>query len=155
MLPVDQEQTENWDYKEVACRWQQLFKMPVIVSRWLRSEIMTNPELTVVFDVINEWRDRYITLADICVSCKENIAREANRENDVIGRFWEGRFKSQSLLDEQAMIVRMAYVDLKPDRADMAKTPEMSDYTSIQIRMKAVLDKKTAHCCLLKMKGIK
>ena len=65
----------------------------------------------------------------------EHIAKEANKEDNVTGSFFESRFKSQALLDERALLTCMAYVDLNPIRAAIAQTPETSDYTSIQERI--------------------
>ena len=68
----------------------------------------------------------------------EHLARRANEEDCCKGRFWESRYKCQALLDERAVLQCMAYVDLNPVRADMAGTPEESDYTSIQQRSEAI-----------------
>src|SRR5690606_8875453 len=65
----------------------------------------------------------------------ETIARMANEEEGCKGRFWEGRFRSQALLDEGAVLSCMAYVDLNPIRAGMEKDLTTSDFTSIQQRL--------------------
>ena len=68
----------------------------------------------------------------LCIN--EPIASQAKQEDDCCGRYWEGRYKSQALLDEKALMACMAYVDLNPVRAGVAQTPEESDYTSIAER---------------------
>ncbi len=72
----------------------------------------------------------------------EYIARKANAEDQYTGQFWEGRFKSQALLDEQAILSCMIYVDLNPIRAELCDTLEQSDYTSIQQRIEEFNAKK-------------
>ena len=71
---------------------------------------------------------------------KASPARPIKRIN-CKGRFWEGRFKSQALLDEQALLACMVYVDLNPVRAGLCETPEASDFTSIQQRLQAYQEK--------------
>ena len=143
VLHVDQSGAEAWNSFEVIERWGELFSYPVMISRFLKGECSTSAELKVVDEIVETWRTRLHDISWFMRLLNEYIARESNKEDKVTGRFWEGRFKSQALLDEQALITCMAYVDLNPIRADMAKTPETSDFTSIQERIHQAMKNTT------------
>ena len=62
-------------------------------------------------------------------------ARLANHEDKTRGAFFEGRFKSVAILDEQALLATCAYIDLNPVAAGIAAVPEASAHTSIKERV--------------------
>ena len=62
--------------------------------------------------------------------------RRSNKEDQGTGRFWEGRYKAQVILDEASLLACAAYVDLNPVRAAMvAQTPEESSFTGAKDRI--------------------
>ena len=128
----------TWSDHEVATRWLTLF------PRHRRLDGSTIPpeekDICALADcpkLIAELRRRLSSLSWFVGQLNEFIARAANQEDGVKGRFWEGRFKCQVLLDEAAIAACMAYVDLNPIRAGLAVSPEASDFTSIQERIRA------------------
>ncbi|MFT7564595.1 MAG: putative transposase, partial [Bacteroidia bacterium] len=135
VIRINTEQAAQWSDRQVAERWLRLFSGPMLVQRWMAGTHMEVAELSRISTCIEQWRERLLSLSWFMRCLNEHIARMANREDRCTGRFWEGRFKSQALLDEKALLTCMAYVDLNPIRAAMANTPEQSDFTSIQQRI--------------------
>jgi len=135
VLAVDQTRALAWSDVEVARRWMKLFGGKPLVRSFVAGETLSEAQRNTALGLIAEYRKRLFDISWFMRCLNEPIARMANAEDNVTGRFWEGRFKSQALLDRAALVAAMAYVDLNPIRAGMATTPEESDYTSVQQRI--------------------
>lgn len=135
VLHVDTAKANQLSSREVALRWLKLFSGPPAVRNWLDGGSLGPEEQ----HRLEQWcaiiQTRLVDLSWFMRCLNEPIARLANAEDGCTGRFWEGRFKSQALLDETALLQCMAYVDLNPIRAGIAHKPESSDYTAIQRRI--------------------
>jgi REP element-mobilizing transposase RayT len=133
-VKLDSARPQHWEEAQVVERWTRLFRRPPLIQRWYAGEKLSEGESDKVQLTIRTWRQRLADLSWFMRCLKEHIARAANREDGCTGHFWEGRFKSQALLDPPALLTNMVYVDLNPIRAGVASTPEGSDFTSVQAR---------------------
>ena len=136
VLFIDSELAERLSDLAIVERWHQLYKGNFLSQRFIRGKALSKAEADALKPIIEEWRSRLMNISWFMRNMNESIARLANAEDGCTGRFWEGRFKSQALLDEKALAACLAYVDLNPIRACMAKTPEQSEHTSVKCRVK-------------------
>ena len=142
VLCVDKDKALSWSDKEVLMRWHQLHKGTLLSQKFARDEVLSDSELISLKETLVIYRKRLYKMSWMMGSLNEHIARQANKEDGCTGRFWEGRYKSQALLDESAVLACMAYVDLNPIRSKMASTAETSHHTSIKQRTHAVTQNK-------------
>ena len=127
---------QSWSDIEVARRWLMLCK-PKSGAEATEADIETLAKNT---QQIDQLRTRLSDISWWMRLLNQTIARRANREDDCVGRFWEGRFKAQSLLDEAAILACAMYVDLNPIRAAMAQSLEESRYTGAKARVDDLLE---------------
>ena len=144
VLIVDEKSTNSLSMREVLIRWHKLHKGTLLTKSYLAGEALSEAELLSVKRTAAVYRKRLFSISWFMRDLNEYIARAANAEDECKGRFWEGRFKSQALLDEKALLSCMVYVDLNPIRASLASTPEDSEYTSIKRRIECKLTRKTS-----------
>lgn len=140
VLHIAKGRSDSWSMDEVLLRWRKFYKCPSVVQRYLstqdKSELQDD-DVKEVRRIASVYRQRLQCISWFMRMLNEYIARRANKEDDCTGYFWERRFRSQAILDERALAAVMAYVDLNPIRAGIAKTPTTSDYTSIKYRLNA------------------
>ncbi|WGY47473.1 transposase [Vibrio sp. ABG19] len=146
---IDKQSALALSEQQVIERWSIAHHLPAIIQRFQHGQVTTKAEIETCYEIIEIWRTRLYSLSWFMRELNQHIATHANREDHCTGRFWEGRFKSQALLDEKALLAAMAYVDLNPVRANAAPTPEQSDYTSIKIRLENLKQDLLSHQPLL------
>jgi REP element-mobilizing transposase RayT len=145
VLHVDVKQTQVWSDYDVVQRWHRLHKGTLLTQMFARGDTIGKGQRLTLDNTITEYRRRLHDISWLMRNLNEYIARRANKEDECTGRFWEGRFKSQALLDEAALLSCMAYVDLNPIRTKIAKTPETSKHTSIKKRLESIKQNTPTH----------
>ena len=127
----------TWPDEEVAQRWylshpSQLRDPTDDQERREKEELLaSDPE------EVERCRRHLGSLSEFMKALKVSMSRWANREVDSGGHFWDDRFYSGAILSEQSLMTTMAYVDLNPIRAKIARTIEESVHTGLYDRVQA------------------
>jgi hypothetical protein len=132
VLKVSPERAMAWSDDQVAARWCTLnpIKGESKEHQQIRKLVLLdNPER------LSELRQRLGSLSWFMRYLNERLARMANQEDGCKGRFWESRFDSQPLLDVNAILAVMVYVDLNPVRAGFAESAVDARHTSLAKRV--------------------
>ncbi len=126
---------ERWSDEEVARRWWRV--CPKRKQADGSAAEPTEGELGEFLKDIGEYRKRLSDISWLMRLAQQRVARRANQEDDVDGRFFAKRFDCERLEDEASVLNCSLYVDLNWIHAGMAETPEESRYTSAHERIVA------------------
>jgi REP element-mobilizing transposase RayT len=138
LVRLDPDVAGGWSDEEVVVRWGRLFpprdrsRQPLPVSsEWVQWRLK---------DVawVATTRARLQSLSWFMKCLKEPLARLANRQDKTRGAFFEERFKSVAILDEESLLATCTYIDLNSVAAGIAKAPESSPHTSVSTRVEHV-----------------
>jgi REP element-mobilizing transposase RayT len=138
LVRLDPEVGEAWSDDEVVRRWGRLFpprdkaRKPLAVSSTWVEDRLKHP------DWVATARARLQSLSWFMKCLKEPLSRLVNHEEKVRGAFFEGRFKSVAVLDDESLLAVCAYIDLNPVAAGISQVPEASGQTSIKERVEQV-----------------
>ena len=135
VLKINRDEARSLDDAAVIDRWTQLYPTNPLIKRLNTNELLSEDESRLLNEKIPVWRHELGNISRFMASVNQFIARKSNIEDGCKGRFWEHRFTSQAILDNDALLRTLAYVDLNPVRAGIAATPEASEHTSIHRRL--------------------
>lgn len=123
--------------QEVAIRWLRVFPGRRIEEHLAEPSEIDVRRVLSDSKLLAKIRTRLSDISWFMRALAEPIARIANREDECTGRFWEGRFKAQRIVDDAGLLACAMYVDLNPVRAAMARSLEESLHTSVHDRIEA------------------
>jgi REP element-mobilizing transposase RayT len=135
LVRLDPTRSKDWDAEQVARRWIELYPPSELDLEDEKTLVACVAQLAKDKKKIEQLRARLGNLGWFMKALKEPLARMANKEDDCKGTFWESRYKSIAILDEEALLATCAYIDLNPVAAGIAATPEASPHTSIRQRV--------------------
>ena len=138
---LDPDDANSWSAEEVIRRWIAIYRPAnlavedeLVLQKWVAQATHDKQRVEVL-------RERLTELGWFMKALKEPLSRLANKQDGCQGAFWQARYKSIAILDEEALLVTCAYIDLNPVAAGIAQTPETSNHTSIRQRVNHVKKK--------------
>jgi hypothetical protein len=162
VLCVDKVKAMSWSDKQVVGRWHRLHRGILLSQKSIRNELLSDNEWINLKETIIVYRQRLYDISWLMASLSEPTDRQANKEEGCTGRFYSlpslapaetvqifsRKICGQGVLNlkptfttrrnDAAVLSCMAYVDLNPIRAKIAKTSETSQHTSIQKRTETI-----------------
>jgi len=134
LLRLDLNVANDWSNEEVVRRWGRLYPardksgQPLpLTDDWVKWRLADARWVATA-------RERLQSISWFMKCLKEPLSRLANRQDKAKGAFFEARFKSVAILDEESLLAIAAYIDLNPVAAGIAEVPETSEHTSIKVR---------------------
>ncbi|NRA69245.1 MAG: transposase, partial [Pseudobacteriovorax sp.] len=104
VLYVDENTAKSWSNEEVIHQWHHLFNGTLFTQKYINGDKLSKEIINCVIETAEIYRQRLMDISWFMRILNESIARQANDEDKCTGRFWEGRYKSQPLLDEAALV---------------------------------------------------
>ena len=123
--------------QEVAIRWLRVYPGYRMEEQLAEPSEIDVKALVADPEKLAEVRTRLSDISWFMRALAEPIARMANTQDQCTGRFWEGRFKAQRIVDDAGLLACSMYVDLNVVRAALAQGLEDSVHTSVYERIEA------------------
>ena len=133
----------SWSDETIAEKWLKIYPSRLDNPKFFKQRELKKQAIMADKKKLALYRKRLGSLSWFMARLNEPLAKLSNQEDCCTGRFWEGRFSSQALLDEAAVFSCMAYVDLNPVRAKITEKLDESNHTGIKKRIDSIKDKES------------